>query len=91
MALTFIKYDDRINYKSIRIHTVDNENSVRLLNWCKDKELYIYWWTNEYNGDRTVDTIISGISISKYIHDHITICYLDSSHPDVVELKLTWL
>ena len=89
MALTFIKYSESVNYKSIRIHTVDNENSIRLLNWCRDKELYLYWWA--YDGNIDVDTMISIISDGNYIHDHITICYLDESHSDVVELKLTWL
>ena len=91
MALTFIKYSELINYKSIGINTITNENAVRLLNWCRDKELYLLWGFDPYNEDRTIDTIISSISNSKYVYEYITICYLDDSHPDVVELKLTWL
>ena len=91
MALRFITYSDAINYKYIRIHTVNNENAIRLLNWCRDKELYLYWFNDDYVGVRNIDTIISGISKGKYLTDYITIYYLDELHPDVVELKLTWL
>ena len=92
MALTFITYNEAINCKSVRIHTVDNENSIRLLNWCRDRELYLLWVLDEYNEDLTIDSIISNISnINNYCYDYITICYLDDSHPDVVELKLSWL
>ena len=91
MALTFIKYSESVNYKSIRIHTVDNKNAMRFLHWCIDKELYLYWWSDQYNGVRNMNTIISSIAENKYVYDYITICYLDELHPDVVELKLTWL
>ena len=91
MALTFIKYSDRVNYKTICINTITNENSIRLLNWCIDKELYFYWWGDGYLGVRNIDTIIWSISKAKYVIDYIVIYYLDDSHPDVVELKLTWL
>ena len=88
MALTIITYSELVNYKSIGI-SVDNENSIRFLNWCRDKELYLYWWA--YDGNIDVDTMISIISDGNYTTSYITICYLDDSHPDVVELKLSWL
>ena len=91
MALTFIKYSDRVNYKTICINTITNENSIRLLNWCRDKELYLYWFNDDYVGVRNIDTILSSISKGSYVSSYITICYLDESHSDVVELKLTWL
>ena len=91
MALTFIKYGDRFNYKTIRINTITNENSIQFLNWCRDKELYLYWWGDGYLGVRNIDMVISDISKSRYVIDYITIYYLDDSHPDVVELKLSWL
>ena len=91
MALTFIKYSESVNYKSIRIHTVDKNAAIGFLNWCRDKELYLYWFNDDYVGVRNMNTIISSISKGSYVSSYITICYLDDLHPDVVELKLSWL